>query len=43
MHVDLQPGRYGLICFLPDRKDGKQHFEHGMVQEFEVGSSLAGK
>ena len=43
MHVDLQPGRYGLICFLPDRKDGKAHFEHGMTQEFEVGASLAEK
>ncbi len=43
MHVDLAPGRYGLICFLPDRKDGKQHFEHGMTQEFVVGASLADK
>jgi hypothetical protein len=43
MHVDLQPGRYGLICFLPDRKDGKAHFEHGMTQEFEVAASLAEK
>jgi hypothetical protein len=41
MHVDLAAGRYALICFLPDRKDGKQHFEHGMVREFEVGSALA--
>ena len=37
------PGRYGLICFLPDRKDGKQHFQHGMTQEFVVGASLADK
>ena len=43
MHVDLQPGKYGLICFLPDRKDGKAHLEHGMIQEFEVGPSLAEK
>ena len=40
-HADLQPGRYALICFLPDRKDGKQHFEHGMMQEIEVGKGLA--
>jgi hypothetical protein len=40
-HADLQPGRYALICFLPDRKDGKQHFEHGMMQEIEVGEGLA--
>ena len=30
-----------LICFLPDRKDGKQHFQHGMIQEFEVGGAIA--
>jgi uncharacterized cupredoxin-like copper-binding protein len=41
-HADLQAGRYALICFLPDRKDGKAHFEHGMVQEFDVGTALAG-
>jgi hypothetical protein len=40
-HADLQPGRYALICFLPDRKDGKQHFDHGMLQEIEVGEELA--
>ncbi len=40
-HVELQPGRYALICFLPDRKDGRQHFDHGMMQEFEVGEALA--
>jgi hypothetical protein len=39
--LDLAPGRYGLICFLPDHKDGKAHFEHGMVQEFTVGEKLA--
>jgi hypothetical protein len=41
-HTDLQAGRYALICFLPDRKDGKAHLEHGMVQEFDVGTALAG-
>jgi hypothetical protein len=43
MPVDLPPGRYALICFLPDIKDGKQHFDHGMVQEFVVGEGLAGR
>jgi uncharacterized cupredoxin-like copper-binding protein len=43
MPVDLQPGRYALICFLPDLTDGKQHFEHGMVQQFEVGEGLAAR
>ncbi len=30
------PGKYGLICFLPDAKDGKPHLAHGMVQEITV-------
>ena len=32
----LTPGRYGLACFIPDVKDGKPHFEHGMMQTFKV-------
>jgi hypothetical protein len=39
--VDLKPGRYALICFLPDAKDGKPHFAHGMVQELELGTQRA--
>lgn len=34
--IDLKPGKYGMICFLPDGKDGKSHFAHGMVQELTV-------
>lgn len=34
--LDLTPGKYFLICFVPDRADGKPHFMHGMVREFEV-------
>lgn len=30
------PGDYALICFLPDAKDGKPHFVHGMVQQLTV-------
>lgn len=30
------PGDYLLICFVPDMKDGKPHFMHGMVQQFTV-------
>ncbi|HEX2220495.1 MAG TPA: hypothetical protein VHG35_16945 [Gemmatimonadales bacterium] len=40
--VDVKPGRYALICFLPDAKDGKPHFAHGMVQEIEVRQDVAG-
>jgi hypothetical protein len=34
--ADFQPGNYALICFLPDAKDGKPHFAHGMVQQITV-------
>ncbi len=34
--VDLAPGDYGYICFVPDAKDGKRHFLHGMVTQFTV-------
>jgi hypothetical protein len=33
---DFTPGRYGLICFVPDARDGKPHVAHGMVTEFTV-------
>jgi len=32
----LTPGEYGLICFLPDKTDGKQHYKHGMLQQFKI-------
>jgi uncharacterized cupredoxin-like copper-binding protein len=35
--VDLPPGDYGLICFVPDAKDGKLHLEHGMTKQIKVG------
>ena len=34
----LTPGHYGIICYIPDAKDGKPHFLHGMVQEFDVAA-----
>lgn len=34
--ADVTPGQYLLICFLPDVKDGKPHFEHGMMHTFKV-------
>ena len=34
--ADFAPGKYGLICFLPDAKDGKPHLAHGMVREITV-------
>lgn len=34
--ADLQPGDYGMICFVPDAKDGKAHYAHGMTTQFKV-------
>ena len=34
--VDLTPGNYAMLCFIPDAKDGKRHVEHGMVQKFTI-------
>jgi len=34
--VDLTPGKYVLVCFIPDVKDGKPHVVHGMMKEFTV-------
>ena len=34
--VDLTPGDYGLICFVPDSKDGKPHLAHGMIKQVTV-------
>jgi uncharacterized cupredoxin-like copper-binding protein len=33
--VDLQPGNYGLYCFLP-APDGKEHVAHGMFKQITV-------
>jgi uncharacterized cupredoxin-like copper-binding protein len=36
VEVDLAPGTYGLICFVPDSKDGKGHYVHGMAKTVTV-------
>jgi len=33
---NFTPGTYGLVCFVPDAKDGKPHFLHGMIMDFTV-------
>lgn len=35
--VTLVAGDYGLWCFVPDAKDGKDHVMHGMVKDLKVG------
>jgi hypothetical protein len=34
--ANFAPGNYALICFVPDAKDGKPHFTHGMAQQLTV-------
>jgi hypothetical protein len=34
--ANFTPGNYALISFLPDSKDGKPHFAHGMAQQITV-------
>lgn len=38
IHVNLTPGRYLALCFMPDKTDGKPHFAHGMTAAFTVGA-----
>ena len=35
--VELSAGDYGLICFVPDSKDGKPHLARGMMKTIKVG------
>jgi plastocyanin len=35
--ADLTAGEYALMCFVPDSKDGKPHFAHGMMKTIKVG------
>ncbi|MCC6227022.1 MAG: hypothetical protein IT195_11535 [Microthrixaceae bacterium] len=35
MVLDLDPGTYVAVCFLP-ATDGKTHLQHGMIQEVEI-------
>ena len=37
--ADLTPGDYGMICFVPDAKDGKPHLMHGMMKQITVGQT----
>jgi uncharacterized cupredoxin-like copper-binding protein len=34
--VKLSAGSYGLFCFVPDAKDGKDHVVHGMLKDLAV-------
>ncbi len=34
--IDVPPGRYVLVCYLPDPDDGQQHFMKGMIHVVDV-------
>jgi uncharacterized cupredoxin-like copper-binding protein len=34
--LDLIPGNYVVVCFVPDSRDGRPHVAHGMVEEFTI-------
>jgi hypothetical protein len=34
--VALEKGKYVVICFVPDAKDGHSHAAHGMIQQISV-------
>ena len=41
LSVDLEPGEYALLCFIPDAKDGKMHVLHGMMKQVTVAAAPA--
>lgn len=36
VHLNVEPGRYGLMCFLADPVTGIPHFTRGMVMDLDV-------
>ena len=34
--ADFEPGEYALLCFLPDKGDGRPHLAHGMITQITV-------
>ena len=40
VHLELEPGRYGLLCFLADPVTGAPHFSRGMWMDIEVKPAL---
>jgi hypothetical protein len=34
--IDLTPGDYVVVCWIPDDKDSRPHFRHGMMRTFTV-------
>ena len=36
VEMDLEPGRYVMLCFISDRQGGPPHALKGMVDEVEI-------
>jgi uncharacterized cupredoxin-like copper-binding protein len=36
VQADLPAGEYALLCFVPDGKDGKGHYAHGMAKRITI-------
>jgi hypothetical protein len=36
LSVNLKPGNYLIVCYVPDEKDQKPHVAHGMIQELTI-------
>ncbi len=34
--ADFEPGKYVLLCFIPDARDGRPHSAHGMAKEITI-------
>ncbi|MDQ1461045.1 MAG: hypothetical protein QOI08_2529, partial [Actinomycetota bacterium] len=37
--IHLEPGTYGVACYIPADSDGKTHAEHGMIGQVTVAQS----
>ena len=36
LSVTLEPGNYVMYCTVPDAKDGRSHYDHGMTHAFRI-------
>jgi hypothetical protein len=34
--LEVTPGPYAFLCFVPDAKDGKPHVAHGMMKDIVI-------
>ncbi|MEP6571383.1 MAG: hypothetical protein ABJD11_01765 [Gemmatimonadota bacterium] len=38
VYLELTPGRYLILCTMPDPKDSRGHYRHGMMKSFAIPS-----